>query len=188
MIDYWKDHGVDQGLNAADKQALINVTNEADKNQSTVKTNLVNALNAVSTEKVLGLTAASTWADIQVAIPQVKTGKKIASGTGRLELNSGKYEMRVNGLSFIPSKILVTFNYKDSSNLTRNFVFLYGFSINHGGEYKNNNYTTVGTPSTDTAVSSYYLSTAVTLQSDGFLIQINSFSSTSFSAYWTAIE
>ncbi|WP_157788996.1 hypothetical protein, partial [Rhodococcus rhodochrous] len=99
MIDSWKDHGVDQGLNAADKQALINVTNEADKNQSTVKTNLVNALNAVSTEKALGLTAASTWADIQVAIPQVKTGKKIASGTGRLELNSGKYEMRVNGLS-----------------------------------------------------------------------------------------
>ncbi|EMT54224.1 hypothetical protein I532_01420 [Brevibacillus borstelensis AK1] len=104
MIDYWKDHGVDQGLNAADKQALINVTNEADKNQSTVKTNLVNALNAVSTEKALGLTAASTWADIQVAIPQVKTGKKWANGSATSDANK---RITVSGLSFRPTVILL---------------------------------------------------------------------------------
>ncbi|MGO0058662.1 hypothetical protein ACTID9_01110 [Brevibacillus fluminis] len=111
VSDILRDHGLGKGLNAADKKALIDIVNVADTNQSTVKTNIVNALNAVSTDKALGLVAASTWADIQAAIPQVKTGKRWASGTGKLGSTThpqGYFRADVSGLSFTPTIIIVT--------------------------------------------------------------------------------
>ncbi|RNB72187.1 hypothetical protein [Brevibacillus panacihumi] len=104
--DILRDHGLGKGINGTDKQALIDIANAADANQSVVKTNIVNALNAVSTDQVLGLTDESTWADIQAKIPLVKTGKKWATGLVGTLNNS---EMRtVGGLSFNPSTIIIT--------------------------------------------------------------------------------
>ncbi|MEK3745861.1 hypothetical protein NST23_24620 [Brevibacillus sp. FSL K6-0770] len=104
-IDTWRDHGADKGINGADKQALIDLTNAADTNQSTVKTNIATALNAVSTDKALGLTAASTWAEITAKILQVKTGKKYATGT--TAITTPNQTIVVSGLSFQPRVIIV---------------------------------------------------------------------------------
>ncbi|GED59382.1 hypothetical protein ABER61_16090 [Brevibacillus formosus] len=106
ISDILRDHGMGKGINGADKKALIDIVNAADTNQSTVKTNIVNALNAVSTEKSLGLTAASTWVAIQQAIPQVKTGKKIATGT--ISSLSAQATTSVP-LDFVPAIVMVEF-------------------------------------------------------------------------------
>jgi len=102
MMDVLRAHGIGKGLNAADKQALIDIVNRADANESVVRTSIVNALNAVSTDNELGLGASSTWADILAKIPQVKTGKKWATGTST---GSNGFVV-VTGLSFRPRIIL----------------------------------------------------------------------------------
>ncbi|MDT3416184.1 hypothetical protein QO009_002052 [Brevibacillus aydinogluensis] len=103
MMDVLRAHGIGKGLNAADKQALIDIVNRADSNESVIRTSIVNALNAVSTDKALGLNAASAWADILVAIPQVKTGKKWASGTA--STTATVLTITVRGLTFQPKAI-----------------------------------------------------------------------------------
>ncbi|KZE55709.1 hypothetical protein AV540_26230 [Brevibacillus parabrevis] len=110
MIDTWRDHGVDKGINGADKQALINLVNATDVNQSVVKTNVATALNAVSTDKSLGFSSTSTWAEIVAKIPEVKTGKKWATGSvvsaGTLTGSVG-YLASVSGLSFQPKFVIL---------------------------------------------------------------------------------
>ncbi|GAA4704065.1 hypothetical protein [Brevibacillus fulvus] len=103
MSEILRDHGLGKGLNGADKKALIDAVNAADTNQSTVKTNIINALLAKDAN--LPLSNASTFADIIAAIPSIYIGKKWAMGTFSLPGTSSSYT--VTGLGFVPSMILL---------------------------------------------------------------------------------
>lgn len=100
-----------RGISSTDKQALIDIVNEAEANDSTIKTNIVTELNSVSTDNSLGLTSSSAWADIQAKIPSVKTGKKWASGQITLTWNGTNWVGTVSGVSgfnFVPTTIIAT--------------------------------------------------------------------------------
>ncbi|TGV05555.1 hypothetical protein EN829_054470, partial [Mesorhizobium sp. M00.F.Ca.ET.186.01.1.1] len=105
IIDTWRDHGVDKGINSSDKNILIDLVNAADMNQSAVKTNIATAMNAVSTDKALGLSSASTWAEITAKIPQVKSGKKYASASAVITIPN--QTIAISGLSFQPRIIVI---------------------------------------------------------------------------------
>lgn len=108
ISDILRDHGMGKGINGADRKALIDIANAADVNQSVVKTDIVNELNALSTDKPLGLTATSTWADIRAAIPQVKNGRKWATGSGNVNyIADAVQSVVISGLKFKPSIVLV---------------------------------------------------------------------------------
>jgi hypothetical protein len=100
-------HGLIAGLKSADKQALIDIVNNAESNQSSIKTNVANALNSASTSNSLDLSSTSTWSDILNAIPNMKTGKKWATGvSGALPANTSEQPLTITGLDFKPSIII----------------------------------------------------------------------------------
>jgi hypothetical protein len=149
MMDVLRAHGIGKGLNAADKQALIDIVNRADSNESVVRTSIINALNAVSTDKALGLSAASTWAEILAKIPQIKTGKKWASGVAP-SISEGSYSyVTVTGLGFRPN-IIVLIRKADTDGTVyvkpfdaANYHFFgptnYKFAVGQYGEYIQDN-------------------------------------------------
>lgn len=116
-IDIFKDLGVGipNGLKSTDKQALIDIVNNAETNETTIKTNIVNALNSnIGTS----LTSDSAWLNIQDAISNM-TNKKWASGiitsassTKSLTAYNGNADMNAyvqfdfSALTFIPSYVL----------------------------------------------------------------------------------
>jgi len=112
------------GISAVDKQALIDIANSADLNQSSIKTNLANALN---TKTGSNLTLSSTWSDIQNAISNM-TNKKFASGIVTTDSNG---RATITGLSFSPSIVYIKY-----SNGTNNYSY---FLISSALEQKYNN-------------------------------------------------
>ena len=128
-------HGLIAGLKSSDKQALIDIVNNAEVNQSTIKTNIANALNSASVLQVLGLTPSSTWIDILNAIPNTKTGKKSKNGTTTATTTtygSGS-KLTVSGLDFKPSFV---FAYQSSGYdltiIAQVLGFAYQIQFNNG--------------------------------------------------------
>ncbi|WP_431809869.1 hypothetical protein [Brevibacillus agri] len=107
ISDILWDHGLGKGLKAADKQALIDIHNAADTNQSIVKTDIVNALKA----KGIGasLSASSAWNDIRAAI-EASNLKRWASGVIPMQSASqtNTYRISAAGLAFRPATIIIT--------------------------------------------------------------------------------
>lgn len=89
----------DGGISAADKQALIDIANAAESNNSTIKTDIITKLNA----KELSIAGEAAWAEIQAAIPGIILGKKFATGTSAASTQT----LSVVGLTFQPSIIIV---------------------------------------------------------------------------------
>lgn len=92
-----------RGISGVDKRALIEIVNEAEANESVLKTQFKNAVNAVDTDGGINIPANATWAEILAQVPNIKTGKKWASGTATAISKT----LTVTGLTFIP-KIFLT--------------------------------------------------------------------------------
>ncbi|RAP29169.1 hypothetical protein C2W64_04116 [Brevibacillus laterosporus] len=109
------------GIGDTDKKALIDIANRATDNDSTVRKAIITKLKAVSTENPLGLTDQSTWADISAVIPNIKAGKRFASGTaisantGASEPSGPAYLIKVTGINFKPNVVIV--EYESGENL-----------------------------------------------------------------------
>ncbi|MEK4146427.1 hypothetical protein NST02_04965 [Robertmurraya sp. FSL W8-0741] len=89
-----------RGLGGADKQALIDIVNEAERNESDVKSNLINVIN----EKVGStLLPNAPWIEIQNAIGGM-TNKRWA--TGAVMASTGNNAITVTGLDFKPSIVI----------------------------------------------------------------------------------
>lgn len=117
-----------RGISSTDLQALIEIVNEAEANESDLKTQFAQAVNAVDVDGGINLPDGAAWATILAEIPNVKTGKKWASGSvmstasstfvyeyvagGTLQRSS----VVVEGLDFKPRVILVFFD--QSSQIT----------------------------------------------------------------------
>ncbi|SCG82733.1 hypothetical protein DW1_1160 [Proteiniborus sp. DW1] len=104
------------GLSDSDKQALLDITNEALLNENAIKTNIVNALNDKLESELL---PNSAWLDIQNVISGIEIGKKWASGlvtsssvTETFKFQNGNLDSKtlhsiiVTGLDFDPSTIV----------------------------------------------------------------------------------
>ncbi|NKQ18443.1 hypothetical protein [Brevibacillus laterosporus] len=138
------------GIGDTDKKALIDIANRATDNDSTVRKAIITKLKAVSTEKPLGLTDQSTWADISAVIPNIKTGKGWASGTTTsastsTSVPSGQaYLIKVTGINFKPNLVVVDFDagetrygimrkvYRSSPDID-GFLYANDYSFNMGG-------------------------------------------------------
>lgn len=92
-----------RGISSADRQALINIVNSGLKNESDLKTSAVSALNTVNTEGTK-IQEGALWGAILNGIPNIKTGKKWASGQKQ---GTGGYPLAVTGLAFEPSVVMI---------------------------------------------------------------------------------
>ena len=98
-----------RGISPSQKQALIDITNAAEANQSTIKTNIANALNSkIGTS----LTSASSWTDMLNAI-LTANAKRWANGNTTL---SSSGEFSVTGLTFQPKTIVLKERNTDPSS------------------------------------------------------------------------
>lgn len=78
------------GLSTADLQALITITNEAEVNESVLRTNYINAVNVA--DENINLPAGATWNDILLQIPNLAAGKlKVKSGTAIPSTTTSQY-------------------------------------------------------------------------------------------------
>ena len=104
-----------RGISAKDKQALIDVVNSGLLNESSLKDEVIKALNLVNTmgEKI---PVGGLWGDVLVGVPKVKTGRifkdgTVNSGTGTFNFENSngdkvsRYYVTVGGLGFKPSYI-----------------------------------------------------------------------------------
>lgn len=93
-----------RGLGGADKQALVDIVNEAEANESDLKTQFVDTVNdkAGST-----LPDDATWFDVKNAIGNM-TNKKWASGIAE-GFSGSDGVLRVSDLDFKPSILIVNF-------------------------------------------------------------------------------
>lgn len=98
-----------RGISAADKQALIEIVNEGERNESDLKTQFIDAVNEVDTDGGINLPVDAPWAEILANVPNIKTGKKWASGETQ-SLPSQTKELLLSGLGFNPSYV---FGYND---------------------------------------------------------------------------
>lgn len=120
-MDILKDLGigVPSGLKGADKQSLIDVVNKGLLNESSLKTNVINALNNVNTYGTK-LSTSALWGDVLASIPNINTGKKWASGTQAISSGTNtQTTLTITGLSFRPSIVIVV---STSLNDTNSFI------------------------------------------------------------------
>ncbi|GEM_PF-6624788 len=92
-----------RGISGTDKQALIEIVNETERNESDLKTQFVNEVNAVDLDGGINLPASAAWADILAQVPNIKTGKKWASGSIRGNSNG---MIVIASLGFKPSVVM----------------------------------------------------------------------------------
>lgn len=90
-----------RGISADDRQALIDIVNEAERNESDLKTQFIDAVNEVDTDGGINLPADAPWAEVLANVPSIKTGKKWASGVFQ------ENDFIVTGLAFEPSAVIV---------------------------------------------------------------------------------
>lgn len=107
-----------RGISSTELQALIAIVNEAEANESDLKTQFARAVNEVDMDGGINLSDHAAWAEILAQVPNIKTGKKWASGTASSDLNSRvnfilannsrtelSYYITVSGVEFKPSLI-----------------------------------------------------------------------------------
>lgn len=106
-----------RGLSQSDLQALITITNEAEANESVLRTNYVNAVNEA--DGSINLPSNATWNDILLQVPNINaSSKKFKTGTttsGATNLSftyvSGAVysttSVEVSDLDFKPSTIIL---------------------------------------------------------------------------------
>jgi hypothetical protein len=111
--------GLLERMTAAQKTDLINLTNEAETNDSALKTQYINAVNNVDTYGGINLAANATWSDILANIPSINTGKKYASGS---IANYTGGIITVTGLSFQPAIVYLWEPDVNPANNTVNFL------------------------------------------------------------------
>jgi hypothetical protein len=108
-----------RGISGVDKQALIDIANEAEANDSDLKTQYINEVNAVDAYGGVSLPSDATWLGILAEIPNIKTGKKWAIGSSVIASSSTTfttgdgtvkawYYVNVAGLDFKPSSIIIS--------------------------------------------------------------------------------
>lgn len=93
-----------RGISSTDLQALINIVNEAEANESDLKTQFARAVNEVDVDGGINLPDHAAWAEILAQVPNIKTGKKWA--TGVINMVGAENRLIINGLSFIPTTAL----------------------------------------------------------------------------------
>lgn len=118
-------------------------------------------------------------------------GKRWASGTGIISWNSATStsDLNVSGLSFQPSKIIITFTYYDG-NIYRNYIYLFGFELKTSSVGSRwDNWTTVGVNTSKSAgAATDYWATLTTIKSNGFTYAVDDGPSINYSCNWTAFE
>lgn len=90
------------GVSDLSRQALIDIANDAELNNSVIKSDIITKLNA----KGLALLAGATWADVQSGIPNIVLNKREADGTGTASASSGV--KTISGLLFRPKLVVVS--------------------------------------------------------------------------------
>jgi hypothetical protein len=155
-----------KGLSSGDKQALIDIANNAEVYNSTVKSNIINAVNS---KAGTSLSDSSAWNDIKNAIGGIQPsdigGRKYVPGSGTTNSTA---RATISGLSFTPSIILLSLH----SYLFAWYVNQYGW----GGQ----------NPNVIRSVG-YGEMLDITLASDGFsIIGDSSYANLNFN--WIAIE
>lgn len=105
------------GLSKADLEALITITNEAEANESVLRTNYVNAVNAA--DESINLPSGATWNDILLQIPNIRStlknfyvgkitiGNETASFTYSNGTSSGSFAIVEFELGFKASTIIL---------------------------------------------------------------------------------
>lgn len=100
-----------RGISAADRQALIDIVNEAERNESDLKTQFIDAVNEVDTDGGISLPTNATWAEVLANVPNIKTGKKWMSGD-----TSGSGDGNVSVTTgFTPETVIVLFKQNTST-------------------------------------------------------------------------
>ena len=92
-----------RGISGADKQALIDIVNEAERNESDLKSQFADAVNTVDTDGGINLPANAAWAEILAEVPNIKTGRRWSTGDISTKVGVGQ----IRGLDFKPSAIVV---------------------------------------------------------------------------------
>lgn len=111
-----------RGISGVDKQALIDIFNSAEANESDLRNLFINSVNTVDTDGGINLPIGATWTEVLAQIPNIKTGKKWAGGTGVVATND---IATVQGLGFKPNSILLL----PSSGIDRT-ICIYNISWN----------------------------------------------------------
>lgn len=93
-----------RGISSTNLQALIAIVNEAEANESDLKKQFAQAVNEVDMDGGINLPDGAAWAEILAEIPNIKTGKKWA--TGVINMVGSENRLIINGLSFIPTTAL----------------------------------------------------------------------------------
>lgn len=93
-----------RGISSTDLQALIEIVNEAEANESDLKTQFARAVTAVDVDGGINLPDGAAWAEILAQVPNIKTGRKWA--TGVINMVGAENRLIINGLSFIPTTAL----------------------------------------------------------------------------------
>lgn len=119
-----------RGISSTDLQALIEIANEAEANESDLKTQFARAVNAVDMDGGINLPDDATWTTILAEISNIDVGKKYAkvslmssSGTLIFNFSNGetfpRYYIKITALEFEPTTIVV---YRQDKIVTTVFV------------------------------------------------------------------
>lgn len=95
-----------RGISSTDLQALIEIANEAEANESDLKKQFAQAVNEVDVEGDINLPDSAAWAEILAEIPNIKSGKIGAVGKTHAISFSNTQRLIVNGLTFKPSLVI----------------------------------------------------------------------------------
>lgn len=148
-----------RGISALQKQALVDIVNAAETNQSSIKTNIATGLN---TGTGSSLTSASSWIDIQNIINNMSnTNKKYKIGVTNTDTNG---VLTVSGLPFRPKSFILTTTkgtYRGKYSYTEDITMDSNLTL---GGYLNSN-------GSNTA---FVLSSVPTITSNSFIVNFGS--------------
>lgn len=108
-----------RGLGGADKQALIDIVNEAEANESDLKQLFIDDINLK--DENAELTRNSTWFEILNALSNMEIGKRKRNGLG---VSNGSRRFTITGLDFLPTVIIL-------ENLDTPYITTYSRDINY---------------------------------------------------------
>lgn len=119
-----------RGISSADLQALVQIVNEAERNESDLRTQFIVGVNDVDVFGGINLPINATWADVLAVVPNINTGNKYATGTVASSstttsfvdytgANKSTYFLEVTGLDFEPKTVICSIvNNAFSFNIT----------------------------------------------------------------------
>lgn len=117
MIGIVKGGNNNNGLKSIDKQALINIVNEAENVENTLKNDLATLLK--NKDGSLSIPTAPSWEQLKGAISNIYIGKRWAIGDLPL-LTTSNLTGSITGLIFKPSFVLFFYG-SGSTNATNSF-------------------------------------------------------------------